>query len=95
MIKKRKYVLVTDSQDTIMCLGIYENYYEALGHAMDSIFQFKESYKGEGDIFQISDPFLLDSDAGEGIEITYKASCWEEPYKEMYCILYTDEESAE
>ena len=85
-----KYVVI-DEQDSgaRFCLGIYDNYLTALGKVMDYIYDFKESFKDDNtDYFEFSDPYQLEGECGEGIEIKYKAGCWEHECKEYLFILY-------
>lgn len=87
----RKYVVVTDTHGGgAFCDGIYDDYCEALGHAMDDIFEFKESYKGEGDIFTFTDPELMEGDGGQCITVTFKRSGASEERVHDVMILYHD-----
>ena len=82
------YVLISDEESgPVFCLGIYNSYYEALGVAMDNIFDFHRSYQGEGDEFDYTEPYELDGEGGVGIRMTYKAACWVKPEITNYYIL--------
>lgn len=87
-----QYVLVSEqSSEAMFCLGVYNDYHEAVGHAMDSIWDFKESYKGEDDFFEYTEPMPMEGDGGEFISVKYKAACWthmDKPQEEFYYILY-------
>ena len=90
---KRKYVVVEDHDGSGMfCLGVFNDYRTAIGEIMNSIWQFQESYKKEGDIFKYTEPYVMEGDAGEAIEITFKAYCWKEEMKHYCYVLYLDEE---
>jgi len=87
----RKYVVVEDQGEcAVFCFGIYDKYHEALGLIMDRIYEFKESYKEDGDEFTISDPYDMDCDCGVAVEITYKAATWSKEGHSVYYILFLD-----
>lgn len=85
-----QYVVVSESDDGAhFCLGIFNNYKTAIGEIMEHIWDFKESYKDEGDMFEITDPYDMEGEGGWCITITYKSKHWEhEPCKEHYMVLY-------
>ena len=91
--EKQKYVVVNEHDGGgVFCFGVYDDYDKALGVVMRNIWDFKESYKDDGDTFEISAPYPLEGDGGYGIAVTYKAKSWEKPYKDYYFILYTEDE---
>lgn len=89
----RKFVNVYDSGNmTIFCTGIYDDFEKALGATMWDIFDFKDSYKGEHDFFEIGDLEELDGDGGLYITVTFRSAAWNENCVHHYYILFEDEE---
>ena len=89
----RKYVYVEELDGGAMfCGGIFDTLEEALGRAMIDIWDFKNNYKDEGDIFEISDLYEMDGEGGKAICVEYKAACWEKSCKSYYFFLYYDTE---
>ena len=88
----RKYVVVNDQHDEgKFVLGIYDDELTAVGMMMTSIWDFKDSYKKDGDSFEISDPYYLGgegADSGIGIKVTFKAACWKKAEEEHYYVLF-------
>ena len=93
---KRRFVNVYDSGNmTMFCTGIYDDFEKALGATMWDIFDFQESYKDEGDFFEIGGLEELDGDGGLYITVTFKASSWKESDSHNYYILFQDDEEEE
>ena len=89
----RKFVNVYDSGNmTMFCTGIYDDFEKALGATMWDIFDFQESYKDEGDFFEIGGLEELDGDGGLYITVTFRASSWKETDCHHYYILFQDDE---
>ena len=87
----RKYVVVTNTHGCgAFCDGIYDDYCEALGHAMNDIFQFKENYKDDGDTFTFTDPELMEGDGGECITVTFNSKNASKEQVRDVMILYHD-----
>ena len=90
-ITKRQFVYVVEMSDDVMCMGVYDNYFEAVGRMMDSIWEFSESYKKDGDMFSFSEPVWRDdSESGMFVEVEFKAACWSHSEKEIHRILFND-----
>ena len=90
----RRFVLVVDLNDGMPIVdGIYEDYATAVGEMMLSIWEFRESYKDDGDIFEIGE--LEDGNNGDFITIKFQSHNWEHPCEETYMILYCDERARE
>ena len=45
----RRYVVIVDMNPDVICCGIYESYFDAVGHIMNSLWEMAESYKEDGD----------------------------------------------
>ena len=86
----RRFVVVTDMHDgDLITDGIYEDYHTAVGHVMAYIWEFSDSYKNDGDKFEISLPDYRDN--GEYITIKFQSHNWEKPREEICMILYSDD----
>ena len=84
----KHFVVIEEGEDSIFCLGVFDNYHSAVGATMESIWEFSESYQDEGDEFWYSKtPYRLEGDAGQGIEVAYKCHAWETTHKSHYFIL--------
>lgn len=89
-----KYVLVEEDDPSyggIYCLGIYDSVYTAIGYAMTRIWEFGESYKKDGDIFEYSE---FDEASGEEVlvcEVRYKHAGEANPSKDYFYILFYEE----
>lgn len=89
----RKFVNVYEAGNmTMFCTGIYDDFEKALGATMWDIFDFKESYKDEGDFFEIGDLEELEGDGGLCITVTFRSSVWKVNHIHRYYILFQDEE---
>lgn len=86
----RRYVVILDMNPEIICCGIYDSYFDAVGHIMNFIWEMAESYKKDGDEFEIGLPEELE-DGGETILITFKHHAWKESCWERYYILEYEE----
>ena len=91
-----KYVLVEVddiSSGGVFLLGIYDNIYTAIGHAMKQIWEFGESYKNDGDTFEYSEFYDAEGDCGLVCEVKYKheISGDNEPYTDYFYILFNEE----
>ncbi len=94
-ITRRYVVTVENHYGPTFCLGVYKTYEKAVTCIMENIWDFQLSYKKEGDIFLTSELQDMSDDAGKFIVVKYKAHCWthtDEPYQDIYRILYADEE---
>ena len=96
-----KWVVILEADIGVMlCEGIYNNCYEAIGHAMESITELTKDYSGkQGHSFDISPVYELDGDGGYGITVRYTDSIYTEPDKEKWAkdswyILSSTEEGA-
>ena len=94
MDKVNQFVLIEEhGGDGIFCIGVFDDVEKAIGHAMNAIWDFQNSYKDEGDKFEISAPYDLEGDAGFGIDVTFKYSKWDHECTHHWYILdYTKEE---
>ena len=87
-----RWIVIWNPPNTIMSCGIYDNYFTALGHVMEEIFNSKSSYNYKGDYFKIGDLFPIDeADYGYSIRIEYKHEDQEEAEVEYYYILRDEE----
>ena len=84
---KRTYVVITDI-DGLIVSGIFKNYDKAVGHVMNCIWEFSESYKGEGDIFEIGE--MQYDENNDSITVKFKDATWKEPCEETYWIIPYD-----
>ena len=84
----RRFALVVDMDGELLCVGIYEQYNEAVGSMMCDIWDFSESYKEEGDIFEIGK--IESTDNGDMLTVTFKKTFWAKECKEYWHILYCD-----
>lgn len=84
---KRTYVVITDI-DGLIVTGIFKNYDEAVGHVMNSLWEFSESYKDEGDIFEIGE--MQYDENNDNITVKFKNATWKEPCEETYWIIPYD-----
>lgn len=92
----KRFVAIEDHVDGGMfCLGIFKDYRTAVGEIMESIWDFKDSYKNEGDVFEYSEPETMEGECGEVMTVRYKHSSWKEECKHYYYILFSEEESTE
>lgn len=99
MSEKRKktrakhFVLVTeDSDGAHFCDGVYEKPVEAWGNMFLNVLEFSETYREQGDIFDISLPCPMDCDAGYCMTVKYKKHDWSmEPEEQHYYILFEGE----
>ena len=90
---KRQFVAIEDHVDGGMfCLGIFDDYRTAVGEIMDSVWEFKENYRKEGDIFHYTEMENMEGDYGEVMTVTFKKNCWEKERHHYYYILYDDSE---
>ena len=72
----------------MFCLGIFKDYRTAVGAIMDNIWDLKDSYRGEGDVFEYSEPEMMEGECGEVITVRFKGSSWKEEFKHYYYILF-------
>lgn len=84
---KRTYVVIADI-DGLIVTGIFKNYDEAVGHVMNSLWEFSESYKDEGDIFEIGE--MQYDENNDNITVKFKDATWKEPCEETYWIIPYD-----
>ncbi len=84
----RKYVLVLEMDDDMICHGIYTELTEAIGNMMSTIWEFAETCDEEGDIFEISKPIYRDSDTI--IDVYFKKRAWNKGEHEYWHILESD-----
>lgn len=86
----RQFVVAVDMNDGVPIVnGIHEDYKTAVGEAMLSIWELKDSYTDPEDMFEIFDP--EEQDNGTVIRIKYKSKEWESPNEETYMIMFYDE----
>ena len=95
----KQWVLIWHCEDDgeTFCEGIFDNYYTAVGKAMDRIWEFSESYEKDGDEFEISQPSVSDVDGeSERIRIRFKSVNWaEECYESWYILPFEKEAEGE
>lgn len=84
---KRTYVVITDI-DGLIVSGIFKNYDKAVGHVMNCLWEFSESFKDEGDIFEIGE--MQYDDVNDHITVKFKDATWKEPCEETYWIIPYD-----
>ena len=90
----RRFILAVDMHDGLPCVdGIYEDYNTAVGDMMLSIWEFRESYKEDGDVFEIGE--LEDGENGDFIKIKFQSHHWDHSEEETYMILYCNERARE
>jgi len=81
------YVVVKEFHDSMVCLGVYENYNAALGEAMNDIFIQHKQYQLEGDEFEWNDPVELNDNQGIYITVKCKPSYLSKAMMMNYYIL--------
>jgi len=87
----KRFVAIEDQVDGGMfCLGIFKDYRTAVGEIMNSIWDFKDDYKNEGDVFEYSEPKMMEGDCGEVITVRFKYHTWDNECKHYYYILLAD-----
>ena len=96
----KKYITVEEhgKDGGVYCTGIFDDWYAAFGHISTNILEFKQSYKDPGDLFELSEPFIMDGEGGWCIVVKFKAACWthmEEPSEHYYYILFHTCEGSE
>ena len=84
---KRTYVVIADI-DGLIVSGIFKNYDKAVGHVMNCLWEFSESYKDEGDIFEIGE--MQYDENSDNITVKFKDATWKEPCEETYWIIPYD-----
>lgn len=91
--RAKNFVLVTENPDGAhFCDGVYQNAAEAWGNMWLNILDFAASYKEDGDVFEMSLPYVMDSDGGYCVEVKYKSKEWtHEPETMLYYILFEGE----
>ena len=89
----RKFVLIEEANAGMFCLGIFKDYRTAVGEAMESVWEFKESYQDEGDIFEYSEFEGMEGDEGVMMTVKFKAACWEKELEHHYYIMRAEEEA--
>lgn len=57
---------------------------------MNSIWDLKDSYRKEGDIFEYTEPEMMEGECGEVIMVRFKANSWDKECKHYYYILLAD-----
>ena len=91
MAAARRFVLINDQiDDGIFCLGIFHDYRTAVGEVMERVWEFKESYQNEGDVFEYSEFEGIED--GAMMTVKFKAACWKEECEERYYILRAEKE---
>ncbi len=86
----KQWVLIWHCEDDgeTFCEGVFDNYYTAVGKMMDRIWEFSESYKKDGDVFEINNPIVSDVDGeSERVRIRFKSVNWEKEEFESWYIL--------
>lgn len=87
----KRFVAIEDHADGgMLCLGIFKDYRTAVGEIMESIWDFKDNYKNEGDIFEYTEPEIMEGEGGEIMTVRFKRSSWKEERKQYYYILLAD-----
>lgn len=90
----RKWVLTVYTCEELFCEGVFDNYYEAVGKMMSRIWEFSESYKDDGDEFEIGNPILSETDGeSEKLIVKYRSHSWKESECEVWNILSLDEQT--
>ena len=84
---KKQFVLIVDMNPEILCMGVYDNYYEAAGTMMNYVWEFADSYKDKGDEFRIGLP--EETANGESLLIEFKKACWSHGDWERFHILHS------
>ena len=88
-----KYVVISKSGDdwNAWCHGVFDDGRTAIGCAMQHIWEFKESYKSEGDSFEYTEPEYMDGNGGYCITVKFKSHFWDEGCEELWYILHSTE----
>lgn len=89
----KSYVVISTSDCGTFCMGIYKDFYAAVGRVMCLIYDFKESYKGEGDEFSYTDLEEDEGQVGWLIRVSFKKACWEHGEEEIYYILENNDKN--
>lgn len=89
MSKKTRFVLIKEGSCGIFCFGIFSDQRTAIGEAMRSVWNLKDSYRKEGDIFEYSEFEETEGECGIMMTVKFKAACWGEDMieTEYYYIL--------
>lgn len=89
-----KYIVVDEfDSGTLFAIGIVDSFEKAVAIMMSCVWAIQESYKDEGDIFQISQLETRIDGGGYVLDITYKAKSWDKPESGRYHILTVENES--
>lgn len=90
----RKYVVMELEDENIFCLGITNNYHEAIGIMMQDIWERIEDGIDNPDVTYEIDkvPTYLDSECGEYLNLIYTRKNWSHVHNTQYRIMYYDEE---
>lgn len=91
MSKDKRFVLILDTDGAMLCLGIFTDYRTAIGEAMNSVWDLKDSYRDDGDIFEFDEFETLECGGGAVMTVKFKAACWEKALYRYYYILYAEE----
>ena len=86
----RKFVLIEEADAGMFCLGIFKDYRTAIGEVMERVWEFKESYQNEGDVFEYSEFEGIED--GAMMTVKFKAACWKKECEERYYILRAEKE---
>ena len=91
-MKADRFVVVQENEDGAHWLmAVTDSAAEAWGTVMMDVWDFSQSYKDEGDVFEIGIPFRMDGDGGYALVVRYKAACWthlDQPKTQRYYVLF-------
>ncbi len=85
----RQYIVINEMEDDVIACKVCEDYDTAVGYAMNRIWEFEESYKDDGDKFEIGK--LENNENSDSIRFRFKSHYWDHYCEEVYRILYYDE----
>lgn len=88
----RRFVAINQTEDGAMFyLGIFDDYRTAVGEIMSRVWELKDSYRDEGDIFEYSELEEMEGEGGEVMTVEFRDANWDKPTMEYYHILYADD----
>ncbi len=92
-----KYVVISESYDSngrtnfSHCIGVYDDYYKALGHAYHHVHKTAEDITGDRRNVDIWLPQEMEGGVGECIHFSVSEDADSEPNKYCVCIYFNDD----
>lgn len=89
----RRFIAIEDyKEDGMFYIGAFESYQLALGVLMNDVFDLRDCYTHDDDLFDIGDLVPMAGDGGTCIDVRFRRGKSGKTYTQSYLILFDDGE---